>query len=1809
MIKRFTLFLILTCAFLSRSIAQNITIGTIEPGPYGKGSTISVPLLINDPSGELLPNNDFKLYLSDGNGSFANEQLIGSYNSHYTTFVNGLLPTGLQAGTYKVRIKSTAPVTVSEASGPFMVSNSNGIQASVDAPTQTLSTNPKTFGSCASGRSNTRFNFTNSSTSGARVTATATNGFVSTDVKQLSFEGVSTVQLIADVTYYTLTVKAELNGVISTYSYFIVNTTQNTPFSTFGSNTVCLPNGSLKYGVESTSSSSGIQSNFPGYTYRINWGDQAIETYTINQIKNKGGIVEHSYSRSSCGSQVVLGSVRYYNVFGIGMQLMSPFCNEIGTPVSTQAKVVTQPENRFGLPGFACLNTQLTIGNNSVAGENPSSTSPECNNNNVQYFWYVDNVLVTPVTGVPITYALKYTFTTKGPHTIRLESTSNSDCQASPLERTILIQAPPQPSFTLSSDLACISSSVKTTNSSIVDDADGAPNSFKWVIEGPAAPVFVNGTSADSKDAEFLFSKAGIYTVALTANSSCQPVTTAKKTIIVNEQPVVTANWQANLCGKGQLLNFSNTQGNPVTTSFSGTFKDEPNTYKWEISGGGYEFRNNTTSASKEPVIFFSDYGVYTVKITVKNNCGTNSVSKTLAFNESPTVSAGPDVAVCAGEKVQLNGSLSGPPVAGFSWVGGTGTFVPNRNVLNPLYIPSLAEVTAGTVQLSLSATTTIPAPCDRVADVTVITIYPPNKITTAPSAEICTGTNLTYSPRAVIANSTIRWTATGTTNAQGFSTSGTGDILQTLKNTDPYTNAKVTYTIVPEANGCSGEPFTFTVTITPLPTVQATAPNATICTGQRTGISLIPSISGTKFTWTSSVNGTITGSTNQTTPTSATSINDLLLNTGNTAGSITYVVTPINSTGCAGTPATITINVTAPPIVADAGQDQKLCSAGQVKLNGNHPGSGAGKWLLISTQTGVTFDDDTKIDPVVKGLKPGQVYRFKWTISGPGTCNSSSDEVQINNLSEISNNIITYSGSTVCEGASISIAGSTPTGGDASSYLYTWESSKDGITWTAANIASQKDFTVIVTESTYFHRIIKSGSCTSVSGVVKVEVQKGISNNNITTGNQHICTGTAPTILQGTLPAGADGTFKYQWQQSPDGTNWSVIIGATTPIYQAPALTTTTYFRRVVSSTICTGAQQNASNAVQIKVSKGAIANYNWLSESSCAPFIISKENIKAEASDPGDIYEWFANDKSIGKSIDFPGFTLPNPGDEVDIRLEVTSALGCGTTKFSHTFKTNSTLTAEFVTSTTIGCGSVAISFTNRTKNTEGVDFEWNFGNGQVSYQRHPTTITYTARADNRDTTYMAVLKAKSKCAISMDTVYIQVYGKPTPKFSPSTVEGCSPLTVTFRNSSPSVSGTYTWNFGDGSPVETYTDNRSVRHIFTTGKSRTFTITLTQKNACGDQVSLSHSIKVAPNTVTPDLFVEPAQTSGCAPLTVKFFNYTTGAKSYAYMFEDGTDTIRTNSDEPIEHTFWKGGVYKVKLIASNCSDTTAIKTITVYEQAEAKFTADITEGCGPLSVKFNNETKNAIYQFWDFGNGKTFIGANPPAQIYSAVKPSYTVKLITKSNYGCMDTLVMKDYIKVTAQPLAGFDVLPGDVIQYPDFRFRFKNTSTGAGLKYNWDFGDRTIDTSKDPEHLYPDTGSYKVKLIVSNSLGCNDVTEHTVRITGTPGNLYIPNAFMPNSASEELRRFRAKGSGIDKFQFKVFNKWGETLWVTDKLDEKGVPVESWDGTFNGSAVPQGVYFWEVKAFFKNGNEWAGMSYNNGEPKKTGVIHLIR
>lgn len=129
-------------------------------------------------------------------------------------------------------------------------------------------TNTEVFGTCTS-KPNNNFFLADESTTGSTIAATITDE-INGGTTNLSFSsGIASYS--AQLAHYTIFTKARMpDGTVGTKAYFIINNSAVTAFSTSGNNVVCLPLGYLEFTVV-TSGAGGIQNNFPGDIYKINW--------------------------------------------------------------------------------------------------------------------------------------------------------------------------------------------------------------------------------------------------------------------------------------------------------------------------------------------------------------------------------------------------------------------------------------------------------------------------------------------------------------------------------------------------------------------------------------------------------------------------------------------------------------------------------------------------------------------------------------------------------------------------------------------------------------------------------------------------------------------------------------------------------------------------------------------------------------------------------------------------------------------------------------------------------------------------------------------------------------------------------------------------------------------------------------------------------------------------------------------------------------------------------------------------------------------------------------------------------------------------------------------------------------------------------------------------------------------------------------------------------------------------------------------------------------------------------------------------
>lgn len=292
--------------------------------------------------------------------------------------------------------------------------------------------------------------------------------------------------------------------------------------------------------------------------------------------------------------------------------------------------------------------------------------------------------------------------------------------------------------------------------------------------------------------------------------------------VIVNIDPLpATPTWNTfsiNVCAPTNGVVFS---VNPVPGALS---------YVWSYSAGNAVI--NAPSNTNSITMDFSAVGAMTIgnlSVYAVNACGNGTPTTRIvrAYPEA-LVNAGPDETICAGQNVALNGTASvGSTTPSVTWTSsGDGTFLPNTNTLTASYTPGSADITNGTVTLTL--TTPKPsAPCPGpVSDQMVITILPaPSPVITGSNSACVGTTGAVYSTVAGMTNYNWAVSAGGTITAGGGITDNT--VTVSWNTTGPQT-VSVNYTA---GNGCSAiAPTVFNVLVNPLPNASISYSGGPFC-------------------------------------------------------------------------------------------------------------------------------------------------------------------------------------------------------------------------------------------------------------------------------------------------------------------------------------------------------------------------------------------------------------------------------------------------------------------------------------------------------------------------------------------------------------------------------------------------------------------------------------------------------------------------------------------------------------------------------------------------------------------------------------------------------------------------------------------------------------------------------------------------------------------------------------------------------------------------------------------------------------------
>lgn len=436
----------------------------------------------------------------------------------------------------------------------------------------------------------------------------------------------------------------------------------------------------------------------------------------------------------------------------------------------------------------------------------------------------------------------------------------------------------------------------------------------------------------------------------------------------------------------------------------------------------------------------------------------------------------------------------------------------------------------------------------------------------------------------------------------------------------------------------------------------------------------------------------------------------------------------------------------------------------------------------------------------------------------------------------------------------------------------------------------------------------------------------------------------------------------------------------------------------------------------------------------------------------------------------------TDPNPvvtytsAGSYDVTLEVSNAAG-NSVVLETAYVVVDDVPAAAFSSVVSG---LEVAFTNASSNA--TSYEWDFGDNNTSTEAEPSH-TYA-----EDGTYVVILNATNDCGTVTTTETIVIVTPPSAGFSADVTSGCADLTVQFTDESSDNTTAWEWIFEGGSPATSNDPNP----IVTYSSPGIYAVTLTVTNAAGESTveELSYIEVFALPTAGFDAQIDGTE------LTLQ--NTSSDYTSINWDFGDGG----MSQEENPAYSYQEDGTYTVVLTLTNdCGTVSAEQTVVVVTPPSAGFSADLTIGCAPLTVQFNDQSSdNTTGWNWEFEGGLPATSTDPNPEVVYTTPGIYAVTL-TVTNAAGESTVVENGYIEVLSLPTAGFNYTVGGL------DVDFENTSLD-GNSYLWNFGDDTISNEENPNHSYAEDGTYEVSLTVINDCGSVTFTETVVIATVGP-----------------------------------------------------------------------------------------------------------
>jgi len=269
----------------------------------------------------------------------------------------------------------------------------------------------------------------------------------------------------------------------------------------------------------------------------------------------------------------------------------------------------------------------------------------------------------------------------------------------------------------------------------------------------------------------------------------------------------------------------------------------------------------------------------------------------------------------------------------------------------------------------------------------------------------------------------------------------------------------------------------------------------------------------------------------------------------------------------------------------------------------------------------------------------------------------------------------------------------------------------------------------------------------------------------------------------------------------------------------------------------------------------------------------------------------------------------------------------------------------------------------------------------------------------------------------------------------------------------------------------------------------------------------------------------------------------------------------------------------YYLNATANGCTSPIDSIQVTVYPKPSVTATISAPDICPHDSVTLTAIDADPLDVYHWFPATYTYDSLSATTVAYPVTDLQYMV--VVTNHFGCTDSAEVGVHVYPAGMIFLGVE---DSVTLYAGESYHITPVTNCYELAWFPPAG-LSADNIADPVATPTINTMYTVTGITEN--GCHVQDSLYIHVSDLP--LYaLPNAFTPGNGANNMFKLIEDGLASLNY-FRIFDRWGVLVFETTDLSQ------GWDGTYKGTAQPQGVYVYEVQAVSAKTNKLFTMRGN--------------